>query len=673
VTVFNYPERSFRRIIARVEVASKGRRKRIRARGERTAERAQLVLVEPAVEEAPSEGFERRTQVIVTLCVLLAVATFAVYFRATQNPFVNYDDQGYVVENAHVQQGLTAATFRWALTSFDATNWHPLTWISHAFDIQLFGMNAGGHHLTSVLLHLMNSVLLFLLLARATGSIGKSLLVAFLFALHPFNVESVAWISERKNVLCMFFFLLTLGAYGWYARRPRIDRYLVVAALFVLALAAKPMAVTLPFALLLLDFWPLYRVGSVSSPSEAFPVAQFPFRTLVLEKLPLLGLSVASSLITMLAQKSAVATNEHVPLLVRFVNAAYAYTMYVVKAFLPIHFASFYPYEGYRLDWWRFLLCMAFLIGVTVWVWKNRAHTYLPLGWFWFLGTLVPMIGLVQVGDQAMADRYAYLPLIGIFVIVVWGLADLVDRFAVDLRWPVATAAAVLVVLSILTWRQIGIWHSSRDLWFHALDVTKDNYMAEDYAGSALLIENFHATGGRRLDEAMVHFQNAVRINPNDAISHLNLGADMHERGQLREAITQYLAVLQLTNDQHLLAKTFIDLGAASQQLGDYNGADQYYQQAMQLEPRNDLILMNRGKLAMNKRIQQLAASASAKPSAAAYLELGQLQEAAGQPVNARESYQTAIKLNPRFAPAQEALSKLPVVASNPETPLVSN
>lgn len=650
---------------------SKGRRKRIRARNDRVAERARLVVIEPAAEAAPAEGFERRTQIIVTLCVLLAVATFAVYFRATQNPFVNYDDQGYVVENARVQQGLTAATFRWALTSFDATNWHPLTWLSHALDVQLFGLNAGGHHLTSILLHLMNSLLLFLLLTRATGSVGKSLLVAFLFALHPFNVESVAWISERKNVLCMFFFLLTLGAYGWYARRPRIGRYLVVVALFVLALAAKPMAVTLPFALLLLDFWPLYRVESVAAPSSVFPVPQVPLRKLALEKLPLLGLSVGSSLITMAAQKSAVATNQHVPLLVRFVNASYAYTMYVVKAFLPIHFASFYPYEGYRLDAWKFFLCVAFLIGVTIWVWKNRVHSYLPLGWFWFLGTLVPMIGLVQVGDQAMADRYAYLPLIGIFVITVWGLADLIDHFSIDLRWCAATAAAILVILSILTWRQIGIWHSSRDLWFHALAVTNDNYMAEDYAGSALLVENFNATGGRRLDEAMVHFKNAVRINPNDAISHLNLGADLHERGQLREAVSEYLAVLQLTNDQHLLAKTFIDLGAASQQLGDYNAADQYYKQAMKLEPRNDLILMNRGKLAMSKRIQQLATSASAKPTPAAYLELGQLQEAAGQRLNARESYETAIRLNPRFTPAQEALSKLAVATPQSESHLL--
>ena len=640
-------------------MSSKAKRKRSRARNERVAERLHLVVI-PAPAIAPTvEGFQRRTQIIVTLSVLLSVATFAVYFRATQNPFVNYDDQGYVVENVRIQQGLTWATARWALTSTDATNWHPLTWLSHAFDFQLYGLNAAGHHLTSVLLHVMNVILLFLLLSRATGSIGRSLAVALLFALHPINVESVAWVAERKNVLCMFFFLLTLLAYGWYARRPRIDRYLLVALMFVLALAAKPMAVTLPFALLLLDFWPLQRVKSLGPPSDAFPVSQAPFRQLAEEKLPLLALSVASSLITMVAQRSAVATNQSVPFFVRFVNACYAYSMYIVKAFLPMHFASFYPYEGYRLAGWVFLLCLAFLVGATIWVWRNRARRYLPLGWLWFLGTLVPMIGLVQVGDQAMADRYAYLPLIGIFVIAVWGVTDLVEGWSLNPRWCGAMAAIFLVALSAITWRQIGIWHSSRDLWFHALAVTKDNYMAEDYAGSALLVENFQSTGARRLDEALGHFRNAVRINPNDAISHLNLGADLHERGQLREAIDEYQSVLHLTSDSHLLAKAFIDLGAASQQLGDFTAADQYYQRALQLEPRNDVILLNRGKLRMNRRIQELAASASAKPTPGVYLELGELQQAAGQIPGARQSYETAIKLNPRFTAAQEALSKL--------------
>jgi protein O-mannosyl-transferase len=615
----------------------------------------------PISIESEAEGFHRRANVNVKVAVLLAIVTFAVYFRALSNPFVNYDDQGYVVENSQVQQGLSWATFRWALTSTDATNWHPLTWLSHALDCELFRLNPAGHHLTSVLLHVLNSVLLFLLLVRVTGSTARSLLVAALFALHPINVESVAWVAERKNVLCMFFILLTLAAYGWYARRPNFRRYLAVAGLFILALAAKPMAVTLPFALLLLDFWPLNRVASASSQSacDVFPLPPMRFGRLFLEKLPLVFLSAASSAVTLFAQKAAVATNEHVPLLVRLLNACYAYSVYVTRAFWPWGLASFYPYEGYRLSVWQFFLCASFLIGVTAFVWGRRARTYLPVGWLWFLGTLVPMIGLVQVGDQAMADRYAYLPLIGIFVIVVWGTADFVEKRQVNVRVSASVVAAVLVALSFLTWRQIRYWRSSRALWTHALEVTKANYMAEDYVGSALLVEAYQATGQRHLDEALVHFQNAVRINSNDPISHLNLGADMHEHGQLREAIEQYQTVLSLTQDPHLVAKSLIDLGAASQQLGDYAASEQYYREAQKLEPDNRVIFMNLGKLGMAERVQELAASAAAHPTPAAYLQLGQLQQAAGMAADARQSFQTALKLNPKSYEAQKALTSL--------------
>jgi tetratricopeptide (TPR) repeat protein len=613
----------------------------------------------PAAGPATPQNSRRRVKIYVTICILLAAVTFTVYFRALTNPFVNYDDQGYVVENSHVQQGLTLATLHWVLTSTDATNWHPLTWLSHAADCQIFGLNPKGHHLTSVLLHMCNVVLLFLLLARVTGSIFKSFLVAALFALHPINVESVAWVAERKTVLCMFFILLTLAAYGWYARQPSLRRYLAVVGLFILALAAKPMAVTLPFALLLLDFWPLGRLASLKTESKAFPVPQTPIGKLVLEKLPLVLLSAASSAVTLFAQKAAVATNEHVPLLVRLANACYAYSMYIFKAFWPVGLASFYPYEGYRLPVWQFVLCALFLIGVTAWAWSKRARTYLPAGWLWFLGTLIPMIGLVQVGDQAMADRYAYLPLIGIFVIVVWGVADLGEKRRINTRLLRSGAVLILVALSLLTWRQIGYWRSSRDLWTHALMVTNDNYMAEDYVGSALLLENYEATGRRHLDEALVHFKNAVRINPNDAISHLNLGADMHEHGQLRDAIEQYQTVLSLTQDPHLVAKCFIDLGAAYQQLGDYAASEQYYREAQKMEPDNQVILLDLGKLGMAKRTRELAATAADHPTPDAYLQLGQLQQAAGMIVNARQSYETALKLNPKFVEAQKALASV--------------
>ncbi len=571
---------------------------------------------------------------------------------------MNWDDPGYVVENLQVQQGLTPDTFRWAFTSTAEANWHPLTWLSHALDCQLFGLKPAGHHFTSVLLHGLNVVIFFLLLSRGTGATGRSFVVAALFAVHPINVESVTWVAERKNVLSMFFFLLTLGAYGWYARRPKTVRYLAVAGLFALGLAAKPMIVTLPFALLLVDFWPLQRV-SPWPPSSAFPVPQFPFRQLVLEKAPLLALSAASSVMTVIAQRAAIRPNQDLPIVARLLNALDAYAGYIVKAFWPSHLASFYPYEGFRMSGWEFLFAVLLLTGITFGVWRFRSHLYFPVGWLWFLGTLVPVIGLIQVGNQAMADRYAYLPFMGIFCMAVWGAADLAQSKGFNFRMPIAIALLVLAALSFLSWRQIRFWRSSFDLWSHALVVTKDNFMAEDYVGTALLLQTYEATGKRYSEEASVHFQNAVRINPKDPFSHLNLAADLHEHGRLQEAIEQYKAVLDLTSDSHLVVKTLIDLGAAYHQLGDYASAEKYYREALRLEPHNPVIFTSLGKLGMDERIQELKASATAKPSAPAYLQLGQLQQAAGYSSDASASFQTALKLNPEFMEARKALNSL--------------
>jgi tetratricopeptide (TPR) repeat protein len=557
-----------------------------------------------------------------------------------------------------VQQGLSQATFRWALTSTAEANWHPLTWLSHALDCQLYGLKPAGHHLTSVVLHALNVAILFLLLAWATGATGRSFVVAALFALHPINVESVAWVAERKNVLCMFFFLLTLGAYGWFVRHPKLVRYVVVAVLFALGLAAKPMIVTLPLVLLLVDFWPLQRVRPWPS-SAAFPVPQFSFWHLVLEKVPLLVLSGASSVMTMIAQRAAILPNQDLPVAARLFNALDAYAAYIVKAFWPSHLASFYPYEGFRMNGWEFVFALLVMAGISAGVWRYRSHLYLPVGWFWFLGTLVPVIGLIQEGNQAMADRYAYLPLIGIFWMAVWGAAGLAQSRGVTFRVPVAVAVLVLAAFSFLTWRQIGFWRSSFDLWSHALEVTKDNFMAEDYVGTALLLQNYETTGQRYSEEALVHFQNAVRINPQDPFSRLNLAADLHEHGQLKEAIQQYKAVLDLTGDPHLLVKCMIDLGAAYHQSGDYASAEKFYREALRLEPRNQVVFTNLGKLGMDKRIQELKAAASANPSGGAYLQLGQLQQAAGYSSEASASFQTALKLDPGLVEARKALNGL--------------
>jgi len=630
--------------------------KRARSRGTR---KPQLVVSrEAALHKAPAHAanfFSSNVKRNLALGLLLGL-TFAVYFRATRNPFIQHDDQDYVLENQHVKHGLKMATLRWALTSTEESNWHPLTWLSHALDCQLFGLNPAGHHFTNVLLHVLNVGLLFWLLWRATGAVERSLLVAALFALHPLNVESVAWVAERKNVLCMFCFLLTVAAYGWYARRPGWKRYLWVAGLFVLALAAKPMAVTLPCALLLLDFWPLQRVRGRGAPSETFPVPQQPLGRLVLEKLPLLALSAASSVITTIAQRGAI--KQHLSFSVRLVNALYAYLMYLVKAFWPVHLAALYPYEGARLFAWQALLCFALLGSITAMVWHERKRLYLPVGWFWYLGTLVPMIGLVQVGEQGMADRYAYLPLVGIFVMVVWAFADWVPAGQLRQRWYLVAAGVILALFSVLTWRQIGTWRSGYDLWSHTLQVTKNNYLAEDYMAFELVAQSGQTGDSERCtDEIFTHFQNAVRINPVDDLGHLNLGACLQERGQLQKAIEEDRRVLELTKDKTLVARSLGDLATAYSKQKNYSEAEQYYRRALAMDPENSTVRMELGIVEIEGRIEDRVASATAHPSAPAYFRLGQVQQVAGQVAQASASYEKALRLDPRFSKAKKALN----------------
>ncbi len=364
----------------------------------------------------------RRHKPKTLLCVLLAGVTIALYSPVLWHSFVVLDDREYVTANSHIHDGLGWNTIKWAFTSIEAANWHPLTWLSHAFDYQLFGLNPAGHHFDSVLIHALNAVLLFLLLEWVTKRVGPSLLVAALFALHPLNVESVAWVAERKNVLSTLFFFLTIAAYAWYSQKPEWRRYLLVAALFAAGLMAKPMVITLPFVLLLLDYWPLERTPldrpeSDSATSTGMPRMAFP--KLVLEKIPLLFLSAGSAWLTLIAQRPAKRTLAELPFGIRLENAVVSYGSYLWKMLWPARL-SFYPHSVGALPAWQWILSALVLIGVTAFVVAFHRKRYLPVGWFWFLGTLVPVIGLVQVGEYAMADRYAYIPLIGIFVMIAW-------------------------------------------------------------------------------------------------------------------------------------------------------------------------------------------------------------------------------------------------------------
>jgi Flp pilus assembly protein TadD len=599
-----------------------------------------------------------RNQVSIA-CLLFAAVTLALYNPVNRHPFVNYDDDRYVTENPHVRQGLTADTFKWALTSTEQANWHPLTWMSHALDVSLFRLNAAGHHFSSVLIHAVNAILLFLLLLRTTRRMGPSLFVAALFAVHPINVESVAWVAERKNVLCTLFFLLTLWAYGWYARKPGWTRYLAVALLFAAGLASKPMVITLPFVLLLLDYWPLARTGGEADESHVS------WPRLALEKLPLLALSVASAVVTMSAQRAggAMRASAQFSFSARFANAIYAFAMYLWKMIWPARLAPAYPHPGHSLGVGQVLLAALVLIAITAIVWKLRERRYLLTGWLWFLGTLVPVIGLVQVGDAAMADRYAYIPLIGIFVMISFGAADLAERLNAGV-WAVIPAVVTVIALAVVAHFQIGYWQSSYDLWSHALAVTQNNFIAEDNLGGALILEG-------REEEAHGHFEAAARINPTDPMSHSNLGTYFQTHHQSREAVAEYETALRLTSDPGFLAQTYANLGAAHRALGEDAEARESFMHALRLNPNQPnawfglgLVARTQGNLA--EAVSDLARSLELQPTPQAYFEIGRTLAQAGRIPEALEAFQSALQLAPDFTEAQQAADALRQQRSHP-------
>jgi len=559
------------------------------------------------------------------ICLLLAVATFALYSPVLGHPFIfNYDDDSYVLNNPHVKAGLAWTTVTWALKSTEYSNWHPLTWLSHALDCQLYGLNPTGHHLTSVLLHVLNVVLLFLLLVRATGAAGRSLLVAALFAMHPFNVESVAWVAERKNLLCTLFFLLALGAYGWYARQPSVRRYVMVAALFALALTAKPMAITLPCVLLLLDFWPLKRIKGWGEPTQGgAAVSQATFSRLVAEKLPLFALCAADAFITVFASRSYGSMHLALPLGVRLENAVYSYAMYVWKGFWPARLAVFYPHPGATLAAWKVGLAALFLVGLSALVWRKRAAwPYLVTGWLWYLGILVPAIGLVQVGEQAMADRYAYIPLIGIFLMVVWGVADWADRRHASLRARGWAAAIALVFLALFT--------------------------GDENLAAALMVSD-------RADEAVPYLVDAARLRPRDPAARLNLAAALALSSRLREAIQEYEAGIPLASDPTTLAGPYETLGRLYEQLGNYSKAIPNYEQSLRIDPQRASARDRLAKAEFSEAIRDAAES----PSGHNYFRLGQLLQQARRITEARAAYQHALELAPKLSAARKALDAL--------------
>jgi len=543
------------------------------------------------------------------LCILLGVVTVAVYSPTFGHSFVVLDDQEYVTTNVHIR-GTAWETIKWAFTSTDAANWHPLTWLSHSLDYRLFGFNASGHHVDSVLIHALNAILLFLVLVYMTRRRWPSLLVAALFALHPINVESVAWIAERKNVLSTLFFFLTIGAYGWYSRKPQWGRYVAVLGFFAMGLMAKPMLVTLPFVLLLLDYWPLERMRSSTEGQRSSSTAgsRQSLLGLILEKVPFFVLSALSSWITVKAQRGAVRTFEEFTFSTRIENAIVSYGLYLWKMIWPAHL-TLYPYSVVTLAAWRWMLSAVVLAGVTIVVVVFRRRRYLPAGWFWFLGTLIPVIGLVQVGEYSMADRYAYISLIGIFVMIAWGLSDLARAKNVRGVWGTAAAIVVLAAMAGATYRQIDYWASDYDLWAHALEISESPF-AHNAIAMALMNPNTEMTKEdlerfptepMRVDETRRHFERALELHlqsPDVALwgtarTFNNLGNLDRMQNRLDEArehdekaLEIYRGLVQKDADAYLpyLAGALNNLGSVNRMQNKLDEARKNYEEAYKID-----------------------------------------------------------------------------------------
>jgi hypothetical protein len=516
--------------------------------------------------------------------ILLFALTVGLYYPVKSHPFVNYDDNVYVVDNAHVQNGLNWDTVQWAFVTYDAGNWHPLTWLSHTLDFQLFDVNPAGHHQTSMLLHALNAVLLFWVLLRATGYLGRSFMVAALFAIHPINVESVVWIAERKTVLSMMFFLLALGAYRWYVSNPKIGRYAVVAILFALGLMAKPQIITFPFVLLLWDYWPLRRMSlpakkNADADTTASMFPQKTLRALIEEKLPLFAIAAASAFMTMKAQAAsgAVISLGASPLSMRLSNAIVSYVRYLAKTIWPLHLAPMYPHPGNSLPAWEVYGALFVLLAITMLVAEAGRRRYLLMGWLWFIGTMVPMIGLVQVGRQALADRYAYLPLVGVFIMVCWGLADWADAKRLPPVLLPVISVAVILAFTLVARRQINYWTDNITLWTHTIQITPPNYVAQDDLGGALMER-------KRMEDAIPHFREAFAIHPVDPISALNIGFYEQQHGNLTQAIDWYKKAVIMTTSPITKAKALNNMGLAYRDLGNPDQARECFDAAKRLQ-----------------------------------------------------------------------------------------
>ena len=590
--------------------------------------------------------------------LVLIFATLAVFHQLPSHDFVNYDDDLFVYENPQVQNGFSKEGVIWAFTSFSPDYWKPLSWLSHMLDCELFGLRPGMHHLTSLLLHVANSVLLLLVLSRMTGALWPSSFVAALFALHPLHVESVAWVAERKDVLSAFFWFLTIWAYSRYAERPRSGRYLFVLLLFALGLMAKPMVVTLPFVLLLLDYWPLERMKLPGmKPKNERSMAQSSAFHLVWEKIPLFVVSGATTVVTVIAQRQvgALKSIESYPFTHRIANALVSYTSYIGKMIWPHKLAVFYPYPT-AIPLWQSAGAGLLLITISLLLMRAAANRpYLVVGWLWYVVTLLPVIGLVQVGGQAMADRYTYLSLIGLFIIIAWGVPSLLANWR-HAKKAIALATAVLLLgFATCSVLQVRHWQNSISLFRHTNKVTSNNDVAHNHLGIALASQG-------EFEQAMSHYAEALRIKPREQYVHNNLGIALVRQGRLEEAMGHYGAALRIKPD---FAKAHNNLGNALAMQGKFEEAMSHYSEALRIKPdfaeaHNNLgnALARQGKF--EEAMSHYSEALRINPEyAGAHNNLGNTLAMQGQFEGAMSHYSEATRINPEHAQAHNNLGNM--------------
>jgi tetratricopeptide (TPR) repeat protein len=599
--------------------------------------------------------------------LLLILTTLVVFHQLPSHDFVNLDDDLFVYENPQVQAGFTTESVLWAFTTFHPDYWRPLSWLSHMLDCQLFGLRPGLHHLINLLFHLANSALLLFILRKMTGSLWRSSFVAALFALHPLHVESVAWVAERKDVLSAFFWLLTIWAYSSYAERPGRNRYLVVLLFFALGLMTKPMVVTLPIVLLLLDFWPLGRLQTHhlapgSDPGAAKPSAI----SLVWEKIPLFALSAAMVGLTLFATKEGgtLKSLDLFPLSARIGNALVTYLSYIIKMMWPQGLAVYYPHPGAFPIWQSVGAGLLLICLSVISIGAGRDRPYLAVGWLWYLITLLPVIGLIQAGSQAMADRYTYLSLIGPFIMIAWTVPSLLQGWR---HRQVGLALASTIVLSSLvvcTWMQLRYWKNSLTLFQHTIDVTIDNYFAHNNLGVALARQG-------RLEEAIHHHSESLRIRPDQAEVHNNLANALAARGDFEEAIGHYYEALRIKPD---FASAHNNLGSVLARQGKVDEAVNHYREALRIKPdyagahyNLGNVLVDRGNV--DEAISHYTATLQLWPDwAGAHNNLGFALEKRGRLEEAISHYKEALRIRPDYAKAKDNLERALRLVIQPPT-----